>query len=63
MDIKDKQLIWKNNERLEKTTPTNCEYTAAWSNVGNIVPVSQVVQPSLDDVVEAKDWVDNGSKL
>ena len=63
MDIKDKQLSGKDNERLTKTTPTNCEYTAAWANVDNIVPVSQVTQPSLEDVIDAKEWVDNGSKL
>ena len=53
----------KNNIRLKETTPVNNEYTAAWADVDNIMPESQVTQPSLEDVINAKEWVDNGSKL
>ena len=63
MNIKDDQLSGKNNKRLEEATPVNSEYTAAWANVENIIPESQVTQPSLEDVINAKEWVDDGSKL
>lgn len=63
MDIKKDQLSGKNNKRLKETTPMKNEYTAAWANVDNILPESNVTQPSLEDVINAKEWVDNGSKL
>ena len=63
MDIKNEQLSGKNNKRLKETTPMKSEYTAAWANVDNIMPESNVTQPSLEDVINAKEWVDNGSKL
>lgn len=62
-NIKAEPLDGKNNIRLKETTPVNREYTAAWANVDNIIPESQVTQPSLEDVINAKEWVDNGSKL
>ena len=62
-NIKAQPLNGKNNIRLKETTPVNSEYTAAWADVDNIVPESQVPQPSLEDVINAKEWVDNGSKL
>ena len=63
MDIKDDQLSGKNNKRSKETTPMKSEYTAAWANVENIMPESHVTQPSLEDVINAKEWVDDGSKL
>lgn len=62
-NIKAQPLNGKNNIRLKETTPVNSEYTAAWADVENIIPESQVTQPSLEDVINAKEWVDNGSKL
>lgn len=53
----------KNNERLGKIRPTNREGTAAWQNFEGFYKVDQVGKPSEEDVIEAKDWVDNGSKL
>ncbi len=62
-NINVESLSGKNNIRLKETTPVNNEYTAAWADVDNIMPESQVTQPSIEDVINAKEWVDNGSKL
>ncbi len=62
-NINVESLSGKNNIRLKETTPVNSEYTAAWADVDNIMSESQVTQPSLEDVINAKEWVDNGSKL
>lgn len=53
----------KNNKRLNTCNPTNNEGTAAWQNSDENYNVDQVNKPSLDRVIDAKDWVDNGSKL
>lgn len=52
-----------NNKRLNKCEPTNCECTAAWQNSDDNYKVDLVNKPSIDKVIDAKDWVDNGSKL
>lgn len=57
------QLTGKDNKRLFSKKPTNSEATAAWQNSESEYPVEQVNHPALDEVTEAKDWVDNGSKL
>lgn len=51
------------NKNLGKIRPTNREGTAAWQNFEGYYKVDQVGKPSEEDVIEAKDWVDNGSKL
>ena len=38
-------------------------YTAAWTDPGYIYPETNVTAPSEEMTEEAKDWVDNGSKL
>uniref|UniRef100_UPI002FE50408 DUF3787 domain-containing protein n=1 Tax=Faecalimicrobium dakarense TaxID=1301100 RepID=UPI002FE50408 len=60
---KTKALSGANNERLKKHRPTNSESTAAWADIDKLKPHSKVTIPSLDNVEEAKDWVDNGSRL
>lgn len=60
---KEESLQGRNNKRLETTKATNCECTAAWQNKDKEYKVDEVNKPSLDNVVEAKEWVDNGSKL
>lgn len=60
---KTESLQGRNNKRLKATDATNCESTAAWQNKEKEYKVDRVSKPSDDDVVEAKDWVDNGSKL
>lgn len=64
MMIKQKDKFQgKNNERLETAKPTNSEGTAAWQNSETNYKVDLVNKPSLERVIDAKDWVDNGSKL
>lgn len=53
----------KNNKRLKTTKPTNCECTAAWQEQDSNYNVDNVSKPSIERVIDAKDWVDNGSKL
>lgn len=53
----------KNNKRLKTCSPTNNEGTAAWQNSEDNYKVDKVNKPSLDRIIDAKDWVDNGSKL
>ena len=53
----------KHNKRLDKIDPTNKEGTAAWQNFEGFYKVDQVGKPSEEDVIDAKEWVDNGSKL
>lgn len=61
---KAQPLSGERNNRLTKHRPTNNEGTAAWANIENLRPDgSQVSVPSLENVKEAKDWVDNGSRL
>ena len=57
-----RQLSGKDNERLYSTTRVNSAYTAAILNKDDEYPDSKVTIPSLESVLEAKDWVDNGSK-
>lgn len=62
---KKNQLTGKDNKRIDSKTPTNCECTAAWQNQQGYYKADQVNinKPSIDAVVAAKEWVDNGSKL
>ena len=52
-----------NNKRLQSEQPTNNEGTAAWQNIAGKDKDDNVSKPSLERVIDAKDWVDNGSKL
>ncbi len=56
-------LKGQDNKRLHTLDATNSEETAAWQNSETEYKVDQVNKPSLDAVMDAKDWVDNGSKL
>ena len=60
---KAQPLSGTDNRRLKKGVPTNNEGTAAWADIDKLEPDSKVSVPSLENVLEAKDWVDNGSKL
>lgn len=57
-----RQLSGKDNDRLYSTTPVNNAYTAAILDKSDQYPDSKVSIPSLESVIEAKDWVDNGSR-
>jgi hypothetical protein len=60
---KEEKLQGKDNKRLNSCAPTNNEGTAAWQNSEDNYRVDQVHKPSLDSVIDAKNWVDNGSRL
>lgn len=53
----------ENNKRINTVKPTNSEGTAAWQSSETNYKVDQVNKPSIDRVMDAKDWVDNGSQL
>lgn len=59
---KDK-LQGKKEERLNTPKPTNNEGTAAWQDAESAYREGNVNKPSIERVIDAKDWVDNGSKL
>lgn len=53
----------RDNKRLETMKPTNCEMTAAWAE-GKEQKSSLVNNAPCDmSVEEAKEWVDDGSRL
>ncbi len=56
-------LKGNNNKRLHTVKATNCECTAAWQNCADKYEEDNVNKPSIENVVDAKEWVDNGSKL
>ena len=60
---KEQVLNGSNNKRLNNTDALNNEATAAWAGVEEVMPESQVGIPSETNVVDAKDWVDDESKL
>lgn len=60
---KAQPLSGEHNKRLKAHRPVKNEGTAAWANIDSLQPESKVSIPSLDNVEEAKEWVDNGSKL
>ena len=61
---KAQPLSGEHNKRLKAYRPVKNEGTAAWSNIDKLRnDGSKVSIPSLYDVAEAKDWVDNGSRL
>lgn len=63
MTHKNESLQGKNNRRLDAYKPTDNEGTAAWANEKSKLKNSKVSIPSLENVIDAKKWVDNGSKL
>ena len=58
-----RQLSGKRNARLHSHVRVNNNYTAAWTDPGYVYPETNVTAPCEEQTEEAKDWVDNGSKL
>jgi len=56
-------LDGRDNKRLNAKKPTNSEGTAAWQNSATRYQEDNVNKPSIERVIDAKDWVDNGSRL
>ena len=61
--IKSNALKGQNNKRLNNVDEIHNEATAAWSDNYEVAPKTHVSTPSTDAVINAKEWVDNGSKL
>ena len=60
---KAQPLSGEGNKRLKKHRPTNNADTVAWNDIDELNLESNVSVPFLINVKEAKDWVDNGSRL
>ena len=61
---KAQPLSGEHNKRLKSYRPVKNEGTAAWANIDRLrQDGSKVSIPSELNVKEAKDWVDNGSRL
>lgn len=59
----NRQLSGNNNKRLHSNVRLNNNYTAAWADAGYVYPETKVTKPCNEQTEQAKDWVDNGSKL
>ena len=60
---KSKALTGAHNKRINKTTQSDNESTAAWAGADHYSPKSNVSIPGSSAVNNAKEWVDDGSKL
>ena len=60
---KSEALDGKNNRRLNNVTCTHMETEEARSNIEKQLPHSHVTIPSESNVINNKEWVDNGSRL
>lgn len=56
-------LSGRNNSRLDKGRPIHNEDTAAWNETDKVLKPSNVSIPSQQNVIDAKEWVDDGSRL
>lgn len=62
-NLKSEALTGENNERLYATDCLNEALTEARGNKAKLLNHSKVSVPSEMQTSEAKEWVDNGSKL
>ncbi len=62
-DNKSKALSGKNNKRLNNTDTRNSEITFPLVDAQEINQAAGTSSPSIEDVIHAKEWVDNGSRL
>lgn len=62
-DNKSKALSGKNNKRLNNTDTRNSEITFPLADAQEINQAAGTSSPSIEDVIHAKEWVDNGSRL
>jgi hypothetical protein len=60
---KQKALKGDHNKRLRSKDSIGSEATAAWQDIDHVEGDGNVGIPSLKSVQDAKDWVDDGSKL
>lgn len=62
LENKDKALNGENNRRLNLKLALDQGLNAPISEADQVVPESNVTIPSEENVIQAKDWVDNGSR-
>lgn len=60
---KDNVLTGVGNKRLNNIDAVHSENTAAWTDEEKVVGEGKVSAPSNINIINAKEWVDNGSKL
>jgi len=60
---KSQPLTGAANQRLDKISQSDNESTAAWAGTDHHAPNSNVSIPKASAVENAKEWVDNGSRL
>ena len=60
---KSKPLTGADNKRLDKVSQSDSESTAAWAGTDYYAPKSYVSVPKTSAGEDAKEWVDNGSRL
>ena len=53
----------ENNKRLWSDAPIKNEGTAAWADADRLMKETQDNVPSERNVINGKEWVDNGSRL
>lgn len=63
MEWKSHALEGENNKRINNSDQLSSNQTEAIANTSWREPDSKVSIPGYDDVLNAKDWVDNGSQL
>ncbi|MGL4737836.1 MAG: CDIF630_02480 family spore surface protein [Cellulosilyticaceae bacterium] len=59
----DNVLTGKGNQRLGNTESFHEETTAAITDAKEVLQDTQVTVPSELNIINAKDWVDDGSQL
>ncbi len=62
LENKAKALNGENNRRLNLKLALDQGLNAPISEADQVVPESNVTIPSEENVIQAKDWVDNGSR-
>ena len=62
-DKKSKALSGENNIRMNNVDTRNSEITFPLADVETTNEITGTTIPSKEDVIHAKEWVDNGSRL
>ena len=62
LENKSKALSGENNRRLNLKLALDQGLNAPISEADQIMPESNVTIPSEENIIQAKDWVDNGSR-
>ncbi len=58
-----KSVNGEKNKRLLSDDPIKNEGTAAWAHAERLMDETNVNVPSERNIINAKEWVDNGSRL